>query len=154
MAFHWASGCRTRRPALGPNPRTFGHSRGSLGYADPGARTGFGCIMNQRQNSLWVDPRPQRLIDTTARRFKTRRVSPQNALGNHPRSKHDNFQYACVSVVRQLMCGCYSHLVAGEHRLKVVQRQPEGQGFVDAKEYNERRKSPAALRPECAKSRS
>jgi CubicO group peptidase (beta-lactamase class C family) len=63
----WSLGFGLSQPpaALGPNPRSFGHSGagGSLGYADPDAKIGFGYIMNQRQNSFWVDPRAQRLID-------------------------------------------------------------------------------------------
>jgi CubicO group peptidase (beta-lactamase class C family) len=63
----WSLGFGLSQPpaALGPNPRSFGHSGagGSLGYADPDARIGFGYVMSQRQNSFWVDPRAQRLID-------------------------------------------------------------------------------------------
>jgi CubicO group peptidase (beta-lactamase class C family) len=49
----------------GPNPRSFGHSGagGSLGFADPDARLGFGYAMNQMQSGLSADPRWAPLID-------------------------------------------------------------------------------------------
>jgi CubicO group peptidase (beta-lactamase class C family) len=51
--------------SLGPNPKSFGHpgAGGSLGYADPEAKIGFGYTMNKMQNSLLIDPRPTALID-------------------------------------------------------------------------------------------
>lgn len=55
---------------LGPSPRAFGHSGagGSLGFADPDARVGFGYAMNRmiQENSL-VDPRWGPLIDAVYR---------------------------------------------------------------------------------------
>ena len=63
----WSLGFGLSQPkaALGPNPHAFGHSGagGSLGFADPDAHVGFGYTMNQRQNSMLVDPRALRLID-------------------------------------------------------------------------------------------
>jgi CubicO group peptidase (beta-lactamase class C family) len=50
---------------LGPNPHPFGHpgAGGSLGFADPDAKIGFGYVMNQMGASVGLDPRPGRLID-------------------------------------------------------------------------------------------
>ena len=49
---------------LGPNPKSFGHpgAGGSLGYADPEAKIGFGYTMNKMQTSLLIDPRAIWLI--------------------------------------------------------------------------------------------
>ena len=49
---------------LGPNPKSFGHpgAGGSLGYADPEAKIGFGYTMNKMQTSLMIDPRATWLI--------------------------------------------------------------------------------------------
>ncbi len=51
--------------SLGPNPKSFGHpgAGGSLGYADPEAKIGFGYTMNKMQASLLIDPRATWLID-------------------------------------------------------------------------------------------
>ena len=51
---------------LGPNPRSFGHfgAGGSLGFADPDARLGFGYAMNQGRAG-WQHPHIRRLIDLT-----------------------------------------------------------------------------------------
>jgi CubicO group peptidase (beta-lactamase class C family) len=51
--------------SLGPNSRSFGHpgAGGSLGYADPDAKIGFGYTMNRMQASILIDPRATRLID-------------------------------------------------------------------------------------------
>ena len=51
--------------SLGPNPKSFGHpgAGGSLGYADPEAKIGFGYTMNKMQTSLLIDPRATALID-------------------------------------------------------------------------------------------
>jgi len=48
----------------GPNPRSFGHTGagGSLGFADPDAKIGFGYAMNQMQIGIAGDPRAQALI--------------------------------------------------------------------------------------------
>jgi len=50
---------------LGPNPKSFGHpgAGGSLGYADPEAKIGFGYTMNKMHASLLIDPRATWLID-------------------------------------------------------------------------------------------
>jgi len=51
--------------SLGPNPKSFGHpgAGGSLGYADPEAKIGFGYTMNKMQTSLLIDQRATALID-------------------------------------------------------------------------------------------
>jgi CubicO group peptidase (beta-lactamase class C family) len=51
--------------AYGPCPDAFGHpgAGGSLGFADPAARLGFGYVTNRMGSSLEVDERPQALID-------------------------------------------------------------------------------------------
>jgi CubicO group peptidase (beta-lactamase class C family) len=51
--------------SLGPNPKSFGHpgAGGSLGYADPEAKIGFGYTMNQMQIGLMIDPRATAIID-------------------------------------------------------------------------------------------
>ena len=51
--------------AFGPNPGSFGHpgAGGSIGFADPEARLGFGYVTNRMGSSLEVDPRAQALID-------------------------------------------------------------------------------------------
>jgi CubicO group peptidase (beta-lactamase class C family) len=50
---------------LGPNPHGFGHpgAGGSLGFADPDSKVGFGYTMNQMGAGLLLDPRVARLID-------------------------------------------------------------------------------------------
>ncbi len=50
---------------LGPNAESFGHpgAGGSLGYADPEAKIGFGYTMNKMQSSLLIDPRATALIE-------------------------------------------------------------------------------------------
>ena len=50
----------------GPNPRSFGHTGagGSLGFADPDAKIGFGYAMNQMQIGIAGDPRAQALIQS------------------------------------------------------------------------------------------
>ena len=51
----------------GPNPHSFGHpgAGGSLGFADPDGRVGFGYVMNQMgpATSVLLDPRCAVLID-------------------------------------------------------------------------------------------
>ena len=51
--------------SLGPNAKSFGHpgAGGSLGYADPDAKIGFGYTMNKMHASLLIDPRATALID-------------------------------------------------------------------------------------------
>ena len=51
--------------SLGPNPKSFGHpgAGGSLGYADPEAKIGFGYTMNKMHASLLIDPRATALIE-------------------------------------------------------------------------------------------
>lgn len=51
--------------SLGPNPHSFGHpgAGGSLGFADPTARIGFGYAMNQMGTGVIIDPRAAALID-------------------------------------------------------------------------------------------
>lgn len=50
--------------SFGPNPTSFGHpgAGGSLGFADPVARVGFGYVMNRMGTSILVDPRAAALI--------------------------------------------------------------------------------------------
>jgi len=50
---------------LGPNAHPFGHpgAGGSLGFADPEAKIGFGYAMNQMGQDMVLDPRASRLID-------------------------------------------------------------------------------------------
>jgi CubicO group peptidase (beta-lactamase class C family) len=50
---------------LGPNAHSFGHpgAGGSLGFADPDAKVGFGYVMNQMGASVTIDARATRLID-------------------------------------------------------------------------------------------
>ena len=50
---------------LGPNSHTFGHMGrgGSVGFADPDARVGFGYVMNQMRGGIGIDPRYASMID-------------------------------------------------------------------------------------------
>ncbi len=50
---------------MGPNAHTFGHpgAGGSLGFADPDAKVGFGYVMNQMGLEPLLDPRAAALID-------------------------------------------------------------------------------------------
>jgi CubicO group peptidase (beta-lactamase class C family) len=50
---------------FGPNPRAFGHpgAGGSVGFADPDARVGFGYVMNRMGPHILLDPRATSLID-------------------------------------------------------------------------------------------
>lgn len=50
---------------FGPNPRSFGHPGmgGSLGFADPDARIGFGYVLNRAGAGILIDERPRRLIE-------------------------------------------------------------------------------------------
>jgi CubicO group peptidase (beta-lactamase class C family) len=59
---------RPEDAAFMPNPRAFCHggAGGSLGYADPEVRLGFGYTMNLMHLGAWlVDPRAQRLLAAT-----------------------------------------------------------------------------------------
>jgi CubicO group peptidase (beta-lactamase class C family) len=51
--------------SLGPNPKAFGHpgAGGSLGFADPEAKIGFGYAMNRMQAGLLIDARPTAIIE-------------------------------------------------------------------------------------------
>ncbi|HKV54400.1 MAG TPA: serine hydrolase domain-containing protein [Candidatus Binataceae bacterium] len=59
-------GYRLTQPAAryGPNPHTFGHTGagGSLGFADPNSKVGFGYAMNQMGSHMLMDPRLVGLI--------------------------------------------------------------------------------------------
>jgi CubicO group peptidase (beta-lactamase class C family) len=51
---------------MGPNPRTFGHGGmgGSMAFADPDARIGFGYVINEMHTGIWlIDPRAAALIE-------------------------------------------------------------------------------------------
>jgi len=50
---------------FGPSPHAFGHpgAGGSLGFADPDARVGFGYVMNLMGPHILLDPRAVALID-------------------------------------------------------------------------------------------
>ena len=50
---------------MGPNSQAFGHPGmgGSLGFADPEARVGFGYTMNRSQGYILIDDRPAALIE-------------------------------------------------------------------------------------------
>jgi len=56
---------------FGPNPRAFGHpgAGGSVGFADPEARVGFGYVMNRMGPHILLDPRAMALIDATYSRL-------------------------------------------------------------------------------------
>jgi CubicO group peptidase (beta-lactamase class C family) len=51
--------------SLGPAPGAFGHpgAGGSLGFADPEARVGFGYVMNRMGPHILLDPRATALVD-------------------------------------------------------------------------------------------
>jgi CubicO group peptidase (beta-lactamase class C family) len=50
---------------IGPNAHPFGHpgAGGSLGFADPDARVGFGYTMNKMGPYILVDPRARALLE-------------------------------------------------------------------------------------------
>ena len=63
----WGLGFALNQPAapVGPNPRTFGHpgAGGSIGFADPDARVGFGYTMNQMGADALIDGRAASLFN-------------------------------------------------------------------------------------------
>ena len=63
----WGLGFALNQPAapVGPNPRTFGHpgAGGSIGFADPDARVGFGYVMNQMGSDALIDGRASALFN-------------------------------------------------------------------------------------------
>jgi len=63
----WGLGFALTQPAvpIGPNPRTFGHpgAGGSIGFADPDARLGFGYVMNQMGSDALIDGRAAALFN-------------------------------------------------------------------------------------------
>jgi len=52
------------RARMGPSINTFGHpgAGGSLGFADPENRIGFGYVMNRMENGVLRESRPARLV--------------------------------------------------------------------------------------------
>ncbi len=63
----WGLGFALTQPEipLGPNPRAFGHpgAGGSLGFADPDARVGFGYTMSQMGSDALLDGRAAALFN-------------------------------------------------------------------------------------------
>jgi CubicO group peptidase (beta-lactamase class C family) len=63
----WGLGFALTQPEtpLGPNPRAFGHpgAGGSLGFADPDTRVGFGYVMNQMGSGALIDGRDAALFN-------------------------------------------------------------------------------------------
>lgn len=55
----------SRDGGMGPGPQSFGHpgAGGSVGFADPDAKVGFGYVMNQMKPGLLVEGTGRRLID-------------------------------------------------------------------------------------------
>lgn len=62
---YWLTQPGTPGFAFGPNPGAFGHpgAGGSLGFADPSARIGFGYVTNRMGCGIAIDERAQALID-------------------------------------------------------------------------------------------
>jgi CubicO group peptidase (beta-lactamase class C family) len=62
---YWISQPEVPGFAFGPNPGAFGHpgAGGSLGFADPAARIGFGYVTNRMGDGIALDARPRALID-------------------------------------------------------------------------------------------
>ncbi len=54
------------RSLLGPSPRAFGHpgAGGSLGFADPENRIGFGYVMNQMESGVLPGDRARKIVDS------------------------------------------------------------------------------------------
>jgi CubicO group peptidase (beta-lactamase class C family) len=67
MSTRFSTGFMLSQPhdPMGPNARTFGHpgAGGSLGFADPDARIGFGYTMNKMGPYILMDPRPRALVE-------------------------------------------------------------------------------------------
>jgi CubicO group peptidase (beta-lactamase class C family) len=61
LPMRFCLGYRLNKPAApyGPNPHAFGHpgAGGSLGYAEPDAKLGFGYTMNKMGLYILIDPR-------------------------------------------------------------------------------------------------
>ncbi len=69
IATRFSSGFMMSQPGeeMGPSPRAFGHpgAGGSLGFADPEAKIGFGYAMNRMGGGILLDPRAKALIAAT-----------------------------------------------------------------------------------------
>jgi CubicO group peptidase (beta-lactamase class C family) len=67
MLTRFSMGFMLSQPGMGfgPNIKAFGHpgAGGSLGFADPLKKIGFGYTMNQMANGLLIDPRAAALFD-------------------------------------------------------------------------------------------
>ena len=65
MGLGFMLGQERREASFGPNPGAFGHpgAGGSVGFADPEARLGFGYVMNRMGGRILLDERPLALID-------------------------------------------------------------------------------------------
>ena len=67
MPTRFSMGFMLSQPGMGfgPNRKAFGHpgAGGSLGFADPIKKVGFGYTMNQMANGLLIDSRAVALID-------------------------------------------------------------------------------------------
>lgn len=63
-----------RGQRLGPHDQAFGHPGmgGSLGFADPEARLGFGYVMNRSQSEILLDDRPAALVRALHTAFQVR----------------------------------------------------------------------------------
>ena len=62
---YWLSQPHVPGYGFGPSEGAFGHpgAGGSLGFADPEARVGFGYVTNRMGSGIAIDERPQALID-------------------------------------------------------------------------------------------